>query len=201
MSHRHLLERSTHMVRMALLARSLLASLMLANAYGATGASSNEATFSFTRANAGPAMLTVSMAGRTYPVLLAPAAQKAFVAAEDVFAVRKLSFLFGGRTYFILAAKEPSTSRRGMGFCGAGYETRILLLEWRGPAKPLQLRDRLLIDSCLQGMDLDTGGGDLVSTLSRMSSAAGLELKWLSHPKYGDVPVRVTVNNSRFWVE
>jgi hypothetical protein len=70
---------------------------------------------------------------------------------------------------FIVLSREPSRpNSMGRGYCGAGYEEYLLLIEISG-AK-IELRDQFLLQSCLQsismliehGDDLDDAGNGLI---------------------------------------
>jgi hypothetical protein len=70
---------------------------------------------------------------------------------------------------FIVLSREPSRpNSMGRGYCGAGYEEYLLLIEISG-AK-IELRDQFLLQSCLKsismsidhGDDLDDGGNGLI---------------------------------------
>jgi hypothetical protein len=67
---------------------------------------------------------------------------------------------------FIILSHEPSRpGNMGQGYCGAGYEDYLLLVE---PSKrKLVLRDKLLLQSCLNGklIYMDSGGDDPIKAL------------------------------------
>lgn len=59
---------------------------------------------------------------------------------------------------FVVVIRKPSTKRRGMGFCGAGLEDYLLLLEVG--SNRIVLKDQLLLQSCLQSIALASDSGD-----------------------------------------
>jgi hypothetical protein len=67
--------------------------------------------------------------------------------ADDIKSVAYAKFLTGDR--FVILARVPSRpENRGMGYCGAGYEDYLLLVELR--KRTLLLRDQFLLQSCLK---------------------------------------------------
>jgi hypothetical protein len=59
---------------------------------------------------------------------------------------------------FVVVIRKPSTVRRGMGFCGAGLEDYLLLLEVGN--NKIVLKDELLLQSCLKSIALASDSGD-----------------------------------------
>lgn len=59
---------------------------------------------------------------------------------------------------FVVVTRESSTVRRGMGFCGAGLEDYLLLLEVGN--NKIVLKDQLLLQSCLKSIFLASDSGD-----------------------------------------
>lgn len=77
--------------------------------------------------------------------------------AEDVRLVGNPSNLES--QLFIMMTREPSRpSAMGRGYCGAGYEDYLLLVEILG--RKLLLRDQFLLQSCLKSISMYVDQGD-----------------------------------------
>lgn len=63
-----------------------------------------------------------------------------------------------GGNYLVLIARAPSKSPQGSGYCGAGYEDHVILLEYRN--LNIVRRDDFLLQSCLSSIALDTDDAD-----------------------------------------
>jgi len=119
----------------------------------------------------------------------------------DLLAVGNRGFLQGGRTFIVLAITLPSTVNRGTGYCGAGTEDSLLLLEWT-PEHTLKLDDRLLVQSCLQSLALQSDqGSDLDVLFPATTNPAEIVLSWFEHPQYGSGKKTVSVKEGHFLVE
>lgn len=128
--------------------------------------------------------------------------KKALTGATDVFVVGQRGFAHDGLDYLILAVAKPSTPRRGFGYCGAGTEDKLLLVQWQRDRQMLQLRDVLEVQSCLKTFELASDQGtDLKKALRGITDPTDLKLTWLNHPTYGNAPKSITVKNNKFWIE
>lgn len=103
-----------------------------------------------------------------------------FQTADDVIP------LFGARAgekqQLLLLARTPSTRQRSTGFCGAGHEDSLVLVELVGTR--MVLKDRLLVQSCLKSIALESDQGDDPERAFSIDRSAGeLRFRWL-----GDTP-------------
>ena len=142
--------------------------------------------------SSGPEMRQVTMDG-----LL----ERTLSGATEVLVVGQRGFPREGHDYIILAIAKPSTEHNGLGYCGAGTEEKLLLIEWQRVQRSLRLSDVLEVQSCLKTFELASDQGhDLKSLLGGFVDPAELTLTWLNHPVYGDVPKSISVKDGRFHV-
>jgi hypothetical protein len=97
---------------------------------------------------------------------------------------------------FIILSREPSRlGRMGMGYCGAGYEDYLLLVE-PGNRK-IVLRDKLLLQSCLEGkLIYNDAGGDDITKLLIPGKNNSFHFRWESDDD--NRQRNLTVRNGRF---
>ncbi|MGE5450300.1 MAG: hypothetical protein ACM3VZ_00475 [Acidobacteriota bacterium] len=106
-----------------------------------------------------------------------------------------------GRRYFICGVPVPSKQSNGAGFCDAGTEDKLLLVEL-GKAHRLYLRDEFEIQSCLKSIALSSDqGADLHVVLGVIGNPSEFQLTWLMHPKYGDATKTVRVRVGKLQIE
>jgi hypothetical protein len=79
-------------------------------------------------------------------------------------------------SYVVLLARVPSTTRRGTGYCGAGYEDHLVLLSYN---QRYTFRDDFLLQSCLQSIMIDTDDDELVHVDRRKHT---IGFRWLTKP-------------------
>lgn len=121
--------------------------------------------------------------------------------AEQLVAVAGRGFADGGRTFVVLGVAIPSVDARGSGYCGAGSEDHLLLLEWKARLRKLELRDRVQVQSCLQPMALQADqGSELRTVLRGIDDPKRATLTWLEHPRYGPTTKTVTATAGKFVV-
>jgi len=150
----------------------------------------------------GSVRASVSAAPEMHSVVMDASLKTTLAGATDLFVVGQRGFARNGRDYVILAVAKPSTERNGTGYCGAGTEDQLLLLEWQPTTQTLGLRDVLALQSCLKTFELASDqGNDLKSLFSAFTDPTDLKLTWLNHPKYGDEPKSITVRNGKFRIE
>lgn len=126
---------------------------------------------------------------------------KAARGATEIIAISARAFQDGNRSYFVLAVATPSVERSGTGFCGAGTEDRLLLIEWQGKVRKLALRDQFEIQSCLKSIALRSDqGSDLPTLLGKVGDPTHIQLTWLEHPKYHQMTTTVTAQDGKFVV-
>jgi len=131
-----------------------------------------------------------------------PALKRAIATSDDVFIAGAATFQQDGHTYFYLVTQEPSRENRGAGYCGAGTEDILRLIEIAKPPLHLIERDKLLLQSCLESIELDdASGASLRKQLERRTDPQHLTLTWSEHPKFGSAPKRVTVRDGRLALE
>jgi hypothetical protein len=137
-----------------------------------------------------------------HAVALEARLKTALAGASELFVVGQRGFAQEGHHYLVLAAAKPSTAHGGSGYCGAGTEDKLLLVEWLPPKQMLQLRDTMEIQSCLKTFELASDqGNELKKVLGGITDPAEIQLTWLNHPQYGDSPKSVKVRNQKFQVE
>jgi hypothetical protein len=135
------------------------------------------------------------------PVVVSNAINKAVRDATEILGVGSRAFASDGRTLFVLAVATPSVHRSGLGFCGAGTEDKLLLIEWRAKQGKLVLLDQLQIQSCLRSIALKSdAGNDLVTLLGGVKDPAQIRLTWLAHPTYQQATKTVTSQLDKFVV-
>lgn len=80
-----------------------------------------------------------------------------FIRAEDIRLIENESK--PEAQLFTVLTREPSRpGAMGQGYCGAGYEDYLLLVEIRG--KKLTLKDQFLLQSCLKSISMFIDQGD-----------------------------------------
>lgn len=121
--------------------------------------------------------------------------------ASHVSVVGGKCFSQQGVRYIMLAIETPSTSNHGSGFCGAGSEDRLMLLKWGENADDVRFSDELKVQSCLDSYELvSVQGTGLKDAINLITDPAAFSLKWLSHPQYGSVDKKVTIQGGKFKV-
>lgn len=96
----------------------------------------------------------------------------------------------------IILTREPSRpGNMGRGYCGAGHEDYLLLVELMD--RKLVLRDKLLLQSCLEGILIysDAGGDDPIRLL-RLAKDGSLNFTW--EKDYPDQMTSLSVRHGRF---
>jgi hypothetical protein len=94
-------------------------------------------------------------------VKLDPKLAKLLTRAEEISLIFPDPIFELNSLFFVVLVREPSKSKRGTGFCGAGFEDYLLLIEAK--SKRLSLLDNILLQSCLNSKELasDKGEGPL----------------------------------------
>ena len=99
----------------------------------------------------------------------------------------------------MLGAAIPSVERQGGGYCGAGTEDYLLLIEWQPRPRKLVLRDRIQVQSCLRSMALQSDqGSELRVVLRGVDDPEKVELTWLQHPHDGPATKTLTAAKGSF---
>lgn len=96
---------------------------------------------------------------------------------------------------FVVVTRKHSTVRRGMGFCGAGLEDYLLLLEVGN--NKIVLKDQLLLQSCLKSIVLASDSGDDPIKALQVNPATQEILFQILGQEDGK---KVTVENGKFRV-
>lgn len=121
--------------------------------------------------------------------------------ASQLVAVAGRGFVEAGRTFVVLGAAIPSVAKPGLGYCGAGTEDYLLLIEWKTRPRRLELRDRVQVQSCLQSMALQSDqGSELRVVLRGIDDPGKATLTWLQHPRYGPATKTVMAPAGKFVV-
>lgn len=94
----------------------------------------------------------------------------------DVLQTRK-----GNDIYWIFIARIPSKLPRSTGYCGAGYEDKLILSHYDG--RKLDFRDNFLLQSCLSSISLQSDSpNDLLKSISIDHQAHIIRFRWLLNP-------------------
>ena len=98
----------------------------------------------------------------------------------------------------VFVARYPSQRKNPMGRCGTGYEDFLLLFGF--DQKKFRLRDKFLLQSCLQTLALAPDGEDDPIDIVKLASNKPLQIQatWLAHPKYGNSDKTIVIRNKRF---
>lgn len=118
--------------------------------------------------------------------------------ASEVVSVGAKAFSQDGYTYLVLGVSTPSVVSPSSGYCGAGTEDFLLLVEWKTRPPRLELRDRIQVQSCLQSMELRSDQGNELSKVLRVENPAQFTLDWLLHPRYGSATKTFSVARGKF---
>lgn len=118
--------------------------------------------------------------------------------ASEVVSVGVKAFSQDGYTFLVLGVSTPSVVSPGSGYCGAGTEDVLLLVEWKTRPPRLVLRDRIQVQSCLQSMELRSDQGNELSKVLHVENPAQFTLDWLLHPRYGSATKTLSVASGKF---
>ena len=81
----------------------------------------------------------------------------------------------------VLLTRTPSKTPQGTGYCGAGYEDKIILLKFNG--KNIKYSDELNLQSCLKNILLDSDKGDNpINAIAIDDAAKTITYRLLSDP-------------------
>ena len=131
-----------------------------------------------------------------------PTLKRAVAASDDAFIVGAKTFAQDGRTYLYLVTQQPSRRNRDAGYCGAGTEDTLRLVEVSKPSLRMVERDSLLVQSCLKTIELDDDrGASLRERLGHLDVPGSLSLTWLAHPRFGSMRKDVKVHGGRLVLE
>ncbi len=110
---------------------------------------------------------------------------------EAVFILK----VHSNRDLFVVLSREPSKQNRTASFCGAGYEDYLILIE--ATKKRILLLDKLLLQSCLKSILLQTDNGDdplKAITIDKENSS--ILFQWLGESE--DIKRSLTIKNGHF---
>lgn len=113
-------------------------------------------------------------------------------------------FSDSGRTFFVLATSMASKAdvSHGAGFCGAGSEQSLWLLELNVRRGVLKLSDALLVQSCMRSLSL-VGDSDLKlgEWSGVISDPRSFDLQWLDHPDFGGYRKHILIRGGRWLIQ
>ncbi len=113
-------------------------------------------------------------------------------------------FSDGGRVFYVLATSTDSKTEEslGAGYCGAGAEQFLWLLELSARRDVLKLADSLLVQSCLKSLAL-VGDSELKlqEWSATISDPRSFTLQWLDHPDFGGDRRHVLVRGGRLLIQ
>jgi hypothetical protein len=122
--------------------------------------------------------------------------RKLLVAADDVVQLNGVVYADAGQRIFFLVARLPSKTNNTMGYCGAGHEDYLLLIELH-PTQ-LVLDDKLLVQSCLTSLDfLSDKGDDVKFALKTSSTKPEIRTKWMNHPTFDSEEKSIVAQDGR----
>jgi hypothetical protein len=87
-----------------------------------------------------------------------PAFKTRILAAEELSLVFPTAITEGNNLLFLTLTRTPSNSKNGKGYCGAGFEDHLQLIEVS--RKKIALLDELLLQSCLNSISLAYDSSD-----------------------------------------
>lgn len=127
-----------------------------------------------------------------------PALRRSLVSSNEFFSVAQKAFLVHGRSYFFIVT-QTSSNHSGSGYCGAGTEDHLRLIELDKKQKRLIQKDSLLIQSCLKSISLQDDQATPLSKLleARIDASQNLTLSWLNHPLYGEKSKTIFIENGK----
>ena len=92
--------------------------------------------------------------------------------------------------YWIFIARIPSKLPHSTGYCGAGYEDKLVLSHYDG--KKLTFRDNFLLQSCLSSISLQSDSpNDLLKSISIDHQLHIIRFRWLLNPDDKDHALRI----------
>lgn len=101
-----------------------------------------------------------------------------FNSAEEYFPL--IGVQENGRRFLVLGVREPSQRVRPMGYCGAGFEDYVLLIEMVG--RKAVLVESSLLASCMKSISLISDSGGDPSEAIRINSDSSFSFQWSKDP-------------------
>jgi hypothetical protein len=118
---------------------------------------------------------------------MTPELRRALAASSEFFVVGRRVFSSDGKVFLLLLTQTLSKGTHGQGYCGAGTEDVLRLVELRSLERRLIQKDEVLIQSCLHNLALaDDSGKSLRARLEDVANPQEITLRWLQHPQFGD---------------
>ena len=141
------------------------------------------------------AVVSAQLAGRTTKVMgVDPALRSAIASADEYFVVGRKPVHEGERVFVLLVTVTPSRAGRPTGFCGAGTEDALRLVEVNGRQRRLTQVSSMLLQSCTKNFALgDDSGTTLRSRLEGATDPGHIGLTWLDHPVLGSGPRTIVI--------
>lgn len=102
--------------------------------------------------------IVVTQANRVIGTKIDPRFVKHLRLAEEVDLVFSNPIIQSKSQQFVVLVREPSRNPQGTGFCGAGFEDYLLLIEVF--SKQILLLDKFLLQSCLTSLELASDQGN-----------------------------------------
>ena len=128
--------------------------------------------------------------------------KKSLLTAASAYSIGNQVIEIESQTYFLIVTQKMSRKLQGAGFCGAGTEDVLRLVQLEKKHKRLVQTDELLIESCLNNIEIYNDNGQPLRTLLRTTSnlTNPITLKWLSHPKFGDEYRTISIERGKLVV-
>ena len=128
--------------------------------------------------------------------------KKSLLTAAIAYSIGNQALEIEGQTYFLIVTQKMSRELQGKGFCGAGTEDVLRLVQLDKKHKRLVQTDELLIQSCLNNIEIYNDNGQPLRALLTTSAdlANPITLRWLSHPKFGDEYRTISIESGKLVV-
>ena len=122
--------------------------------------------------------------------------------STDFFFVGQHAFFDSTGFYALMIVQTPSKKSLGQGFCGAGTEDYLYLLELNIDQLKVLIRDSLILQSCLKNISLNEDEGQSIrQRFKSIDASNGLSVKWLISPKGENREQLIIVKEGRLVVK
>lgn len=122
------------------------------------------------------------------------ALSKQLMEADEAYILSKNTFPLKNQQAFTAIVRVPSSPKNPEGFCGAGYEDYVLLIGIK--ENTAQLKDRILVQSCVNSISIVSDNGDDPRNGIVYSKYPGLaEFKSTSPPDFKIKTHKIILNN------
>lgn len=137
---------------------------------------------------------------RKQDLQIEPDLRKELSKADEAFVLSRWPFTFEAAPAFAVVTRTASRSQNTEGYCGAGHEDHILLVSIDKDV--VRLRDKVLVQSCLESISLVSDRGD--SPREALSSSIYPEVARFqisTPPDFEISDKRVIIKNNKLVIE